>query len=93
LLAAFERVVLADLFGAGVGAGAGVSWAEAWSRFASRALRRAALLRCSTPFETARSSAEMAVTASSSTPSAPSVMPRRSLVIFVLTADLIDRLR
>jgi hypothetical protein len=97
LLAVFERVLRAGLFLAGGGAGAGAAGADNcpddWSRFISRALRRAALLRWTTPLETARSSAEMATVTSSSTPSAPSAMPRRNLVTFVLTADLIDRLR
>jgi len=56
-------------------------------------LRRAALLRCSTPFATARSSAEIAMSTSWSTPSAPSATPRRNFVILVLTADRIDRFR
>ena len=91
-LAGAEEAELFDprVLAAGAGAGAG---AAALSRFISRDLRRAALFRCSTPFETARSSAAMATSTSSSAPSTPSVMLRRNLVTFVLTDDLIDRLR
>jgi hypothetical protein len=97
LLAAFERDVVFDVearepFAEVVVVGAGVCPATA-SRFISRALRRAALLRCRTPFETARSSAEMATPTSSSALSTPSVTPRRNLVILVLTDERIERLR
>lgn len=97
-MAAFERDVVFDAVARErfvevvvvVGAGA---WPAAASRFISRALRRAALLRCRTPLETARSSAAMATPTSSSAPSTPSVTPRRNLVIFVLTDERIERFR
>ncbi|HYW27713.1 MAG TPA: hypothetical protein VE953_26310 [Terriglobales bacterium] len=102
-MAAFARVALAGCWagaelralfaGAAGGAEAAGACPEACSRFISRAFRRAALLRCSTPLATARSSAEIATTTSWSMPSAPSAMPRRNLVTLVLTADLIDRFR
>lgn len=72
---------------------AATAGAVALSRFIRRDLRRAALFRCSTPFETARSRAETATAASSGASSSPSVNPRRNFVIFVLTDDLMDRLR
>lgn len=65
----------------------------AFNCFISRDLRRAALFRCRTPLLAARSSAATALRATSSRPSAPSPIARRNLVILVLTADLIDRLR
>ena len=74
-------------------ASAATAGAAALSRFIRRDLRRAALFRCSTPFETARSRAETAIAASSSASSSPSANPRRNFVTFVFTDDLMDRLR
>ena len=63
-----ELVFVAVLFDRGafeLPASAATAGTAALSRFISRDLRRAALLRCSTPFETARSRAETAIAPSS----------------------------
>jgi len=97
VVAALVELVFADVFFDRVPfellASAARAGAAVLSRFIRRDLRRAALFRCSTPFETARSRAEMAISASSSASPSPSANPRRNLVTFVLTEDLIDRLR
>jgi hypothetical protein len=67
--------------------------AVALSRLMRRDLRRAALFRCRTPFDTPRSSAEIAATARVSTSAVPAAMPRRNLLTLVLTAERMDRLR
>ena len=71
-----------------------VAWAEC-RRAIKRDLRRAALLRCMTPLDTALSSSEMAARIASSVVGSAAfvAMALRAEVTYVRTVDLTDRLR